>query len=340
MAVKFINQDLETLLSWKFMEEDAGIYRFKFFCPIDHKPIGTLLMDFVEVDFYNQSSFCKFVDAWGLAGFFSLSVTVQKLSQQHNGCCEEEYKQALQSIWKEVSDNLEETQKEFREAVYFCLDLDGPKWTKGLEPIKRFFLASGRLYISGVKQYARSLIEDFNVEPTSPTFDMVKLMTSKLTNEEYANIIRGNSFEVVDGFSSGNIAAICYAEFKRMLINSFKAKKCKHCGRYFTPSKRIDAEYCDRTFITSSGIERTCKEIGPMRKYASRLEKDPIIETYRKAYKVMHSRLTARGGKRIPETTFKTWKSDAEVMMGKAKAGEITFEVFQDWINKSKGGKN
>lgn len=336
MAVKFINQDLETLRSWKLMEEDTGIYRFNVFYPIDHKPIGTLLMDFVEADFFDQSSFCKFVDTWGLAGLLDLSVTVQKVSQQHNGCSEEEYKQAQQSILGEALDALEEIQKEFREAVYFCLDLNGPEWTKGLEPIKRFFLASGRLYMPNVKRYAALLSEDFNVEPTNPTFDMEKLMTSKLTDAEYANIIKENKFEVVDEFSSGSIAAVCYAEFKRMLVNGFKAKKCKHCGRYFTPSKRIDAEYCDRTWITSSGIERTCKEIGPMKKYKNKLEKDPLVEAYRKAYKAMHSRLTARGSKRISETIFKTWKLDAETMMEKVRDGALTLDEFDDWLKKSK----
>jgi hypothetical protein len=340
MAVKFINQDFETLRSWKLMKKDTGEYCFNIFYPIDHKPVGTLLMDFVEAEYHDFSSFCKFVDTLGLAGLFSLSASAQKVFQQHNGFSEEEYKQVLQSIWEESSDNLEEIQKEFIEAVYFCLDLDGPAWTKGLEPIKRFFLASGRLFIPNIKRYADLLREDFIIEPVSPNFDMVKLITSKLTDAEYANIMKENTFEVVDEFSSGSIAGICYAEFKRMLVNGFKARKCKHCGRYFTPSKRIDAEYCDRAFITSSGIERTCKEIGPMRKYASRLKKDPIIEAYRKAYKVMHARLTARGKKRISEDAFKIWKSNAEAVMSKVKAGEISFKEFQNWINESKGGKD
>ena len=161
------------------------------------------------------------------------------------------------------------------------------------------------------------------------------------SNHDYAAEVLNNNdfdFEVVTLLSSDKILSICYAEITRMIENNQIVKKCNNCGLYFTPTKRIDETYCDRVVkILANGTQRTCKDIGPLIKYAKKTNNDPIIEIYRRAYKTYHSRIKAKGKSNISKKEFYDWKTEAEKKMEGIRQGKITIEEFRDWVKNGEG---
>lgn len=349
MEISFINKDkeTETISSWKLSrfkgndpDEPKEIIPMSY-CPIYKKPIGSLLFDVLSTDFYNEEAFKAFVDKWGFAALLEYSETSSTIIFDNYD--EKEYKTLLNTIWRESKSELRLVQKELESLIYYCLDIDGPEWSRGLNNIQRYYLVQN-LYKSDmpkIDKYIKGLTSKFEVQPINPTFNQFDFATKNhLSENEFARMIKDNEFEVVEIISSGNIAEICYAEFKELLLKNYSLRKCKNCGYYFSPSGRIDTEYCDRVAKTDSGgIRKTCKDIGAMARYTKKAKKDPIVSEYRRAYKTMHARTYATGNSRIEPSEWDTWKKEVAIKLRQAKQGGITIDDFKEWIKKSKEGE-
>ena len=59
-------------------------------------------------------------------------------------------------------------------------------------------------------------------------------------------------------FESKDIFQLLIIELQEIIcMDKFEIKKCKNCGKYFVPEKRIDELYCNNIYEDS----RICKEI-------------------------------------------------------------------------------
>ena len=103
---------------------------------------------------------------------------------------------------------------------------------------------------------------------------------------------------------------ICLIELEELLISNKVLRQCKNCGRWFIPSGRNDAEYCDRAISLID--KRTCRMIGPRKNFSNKLQSDPISMAYRKSYKKLHQRLKSTGPSHITQEAFDKWKLDVK----------------------------
>lgn len=327
LAMKYVGKNLATITSWRFEKHDSGNYIVHYHYPLVNKPIGDLLIDFLEADFDDDTSFDGFINKWGLAGFSAWTPVLKKIFEQAKYYTTKEYENIISQVRENSLESLLEAQRDFRETVKFCLDANGPELTKGFSPVQRHFIAKNKLYIPNINEYSEGLNMTFNTEPK---FEF---------NFGDIEMLRDQEFEVVDYLTTDRITSLIYAEIKIMIEAGRMIKKCENCNRYFIPAKRSDAKYCDRIVKEyPDGTSRTCQDIGPMLKYTRRLDKDPIIEVYRKTYKLMHQRLTAKGKSRISEDEFEAWKREAGVKMEEVRQDKITFEGFKEWLKN--GGIN
>ena len=126
-------------------------------------------------------------------------------------------------------------------------------------------------------------------------------------------------------------------EFMKMMEHDIFIKKCKNCERYFIPRRRVDAEYCERTFGETG---RKCSEIGAMIRYEKKVAENPILEAHKKAYRRLHSRTR---NKKMTQTEFMRWADEAVKKRDACMARELAFEEFVEWleqgrVRKARGG--
>lgn len=119
-------------------------------------------------------------------------------------------------------------------------------------------------------------------------------------------------------------------ELVQLIYSNAPIRRCKLCGKLFTPKGRVDSLFCSRLM---NGEDKPCIEIGPTRLQAIEQSNDPI----RRAYKQGYDRMTSR--KRygtITNIEFQTWQFEAGDLRDKCLAGEISLEQFEEWLNKTK----
>jgi len=113
------------------------------------------------------------------------------------------------------------------------------------------------------------------------------------------------------------------------VLNSKKVlKKCEHCGRFFFPTGRSDALYCDR--VLDDGF--SCKKIGAHRQYRKNSRADDIKNLYDKVTK--HNRYLKSKGT-LSERDYENWKAEASSMYIGFKNGEVSARRIKLWLTET-----
>jgi hypothetical protein len=203
----------------------------------------------------------------------------------------------------------------FLEALEKCFDIDyqGGKY-KGMTAAQRYH------------KYRKTVL--FNRS--------IQFYSEELGNKFYEHKRKDNNIEIVQGYI-GSLSAIRYVSFVEMIKNNNLIRKCKFCGKYFVLD-RLNSYYCLRPAkIYENGEIRACRDIGPMSNYNKKLEDESLVQLYRKFYRKMHARQTARKKeKRIDQTQFETWTRLAKEKLVQAQSGCITEEEFEKWLSEIK----
>ena len=136
------------------------------------------------------------------------------------------------------------------------------------------------------------------------------------------------SQEIVELYEVNTIDDLFRFEFIKMTEHDIFIKKCKNRERFFIPKRRVDAEYCERTYGDS---QRKCSEISAILRYERKVTENPILEAYSKAYKRFNSRTRV---KKMTQTEFLNWSEQARKLRDECVAGVLPFEEFAAWLEQ------
>lgn len=129
-------------------------------------------------------------------------------------------------------------------------------------------------------------------------------------------------------FIASDITSLLYVEFMKMIQYSVFVRKCENCGKYFILKGNYDAKYCDRI---PDGENKSCQEIGAVKKFKSKILDNPIYGEYEKVYKRFHAR--KRKGL-VTSEQFGEWSKSSAILRDKAIKGEISFEEYKEELIK------
>ena len=131
-------------------------------------------------------------------------------------------------------------------------------------------------------------------------------------------------------FRTDDYLNVLFISFKQLLsLNSdIKIKKCANCNKYFIPKTMHDTKYCDKIFKDN----KTCKEIGRELAFKERLDKNPLLKTYRTRYQT----LSKQASERDHHEMYEYFKKVGPEIRKKFINNEITDKEFQDWIDSTK----
>ncbi len=206
-------------------------------------------------------------------------------------------------------------------------------------------------YLKLTLESSLKIIENYSGEKTSinEKFEIgficegdVDIIARKLTISEknYAQILGGAEFafkyndeimydsELIEIYKIDSLLNIMYLEIKNIINNNLKIKICKNCNKLFIP-KNINAEYCDR--IINKG--RTCKDIGPGRKYQDKIAEDMVMQTYNRERAKRYMR-NKRNPAKYDKEELQSWLRYAEKLKEEVREGIIEFDEYEELLSK------
>lgn len=193
----------------------------------------------------------------------------------------------------------------FKRQLEFCLDPDGAALFARLTPAQRLF------------QYEQWRMDRGE---TAHYFNRDLYPVRLLADESVPR-------QVYEVAVLDDIQTVARYELVKMVMAEAQARRCTHCGRFFIPEGRSDAEYCPRPLKNRGG--KTCQDIGAAIKYRKKTTHDPIHREYQRAYKRHHARI---GSGRMTKEAFQAWRSQAQARRDRCLAGELPREEFFEWL--------
>lgn len=206
--------------------------------------------------------------------------------------------------------NLKHLQSNYIQAIPFCFDVNYNPLLNELTAYQRYYLFI-KLYSS--KKYSLESSVNYSVIHF-PTYTNDKESFRGAINSEISpnNItpdmikhIKSINPSYIRALNCDNPKSIAFNEFRFMLDENISIKRCKNCGKYFTLKGDYATDYCDRI---PDKEKYTCKKIAAIATRKEKLNNNPIIKEYEKAYKRMYARNTNH---KITSEEFKTWVDTA-----------------------------
>ena len=134
-------------------------------------------------------------------------------------------------------------------------------------------------------------------------------------------------------YTSNKLSNIAFVVLEQITKNyNLPIKTCQYCGRYFIPSIRQDEIYCD--LPNEDG--KSCREKGAKKTYKDKLENDPILQEYRKAYQRKFMEVARSNNNKELKTLFENWKKTARTKIKEYKQGKITENELYNWMIQNK----
>jgi hypothetical protein len=188
------------------------------------------------------------------------------------------------------------------------------------------FTPAQRLYIlTNFKEYREVYYNMQFHSSLNTTFDF-----RDMDEAAVRSAITENNIEFFEMYDLPTVDDMLRFELVQMILHECSFKRCKYCGKYFISLGRSDSEYCSRIMPDET---KPCREIGASRIRTAKLQTDPILKAYKKAYSRMDSQ--KRCGS-ISQKEFNDWSWQAIEKRDHCLAGEISSDEFQEWLDNTK----
>lgn len=214
--------------------------------------------------------------------------------------------------------------KEFEFVLNFCCNDSFDESLKPLTALQRYYIYC-QLYVDNKFTTDRSYTgEDYLFIEPERTVNALNQMPRISKEEsdldeagEYEPVTEApNLKEAADTLKNIPVFAACY--YKHDQISQYllkelfaiikldaRVKKCQNCGKYFILKGDYATEYCDRI---PEGEKFTCKKIAAMKARKQKVQGNPILKEYERAYKRMYARLSSH---KISNEEFRLWADKA-----------------------------
>lgn len=212
--------------------------------------------------------------------------------------------------------NLTFIAQKLSEALNFCCNTEYNKKLNSLTALQRYYIYLEQSFESGheilFNTYRHNIKTSFSLNDSN----FVDKLSSMLFNENFEYILSPLSDKFIDFIKTQEIIPaylyqaetvfdFLFFEFIKMIELNVQIGTCKNCGKYFILKGDYNTDYCDRI---PDGEKFTCKKIAAMRTRKKKVQNNPILKEYEKAYKRMYARLSNH---KLSNEDFRLWVEDA-----------------------------
>lgn len=196
----------------------------------------------------------------------------------------------------------------FKELIEFCFDQSFNPLLNQLTAEERYFLWKKRNQSPTfvVEQSAINCRTNITHITTQDFFqkDLGDLYTSKIT-QKTINLIKAANIFPLQLFYCNYPVEYAFCEFNALIKINAKMKRCKRCGKYFILKGDYNTDYCDRILPDE---KLSCKKAAAIETRKKKIQKNPILKEYERAYKRNYARLNS---KKITKEEFRLWTEEA-----------------------------
>lgn len=328
------------IIDFESITEDTPAYEAIFFNSVNGveyfetkvQPIGTYLIDFLNINLTNDSDLKKFAFKYGVDNFLHLDDS--NILNSCIICTVNDFDRMFTRFFKSIKNEIAKLQLEFKEAITFCFNDFGNKEINKLNPKQRYFLSfhgcDGNIYFTKTpkfQKYSKGIAIDYEA------FFDTDIHLSKFTTEQLIDAVSSKDFAFAPSFyicpkleNALFISFVNLLETKDLHINN-----CANCGKFFIPNSKSNEIYCDNPLLDDPS--RTCKVVGADKKYKAKIKDDEIISLIRTTSSTLSMRVKRNPDIKEHKTKYNKWKVDYPIQMKKYQDGKVTKDELINWIN-------
>ena len=325
-----LNKNIECLSFHPLISEDASNKNFKLTNACFDRNIGNFVLDFMNTNFKQEESFYNFVFEYCFEDLFykytnKFKIDSSRYYDKNNSLLikRKDLEDILKNLYEEYASDMKST-KDILDDIIIDTDERIDICTLSEEELNKA-VQNDEKYL---KKYAIKH-EEFKLDFLAPEIDDLRLDFVMYEFFPY-NVDGTLSDNIPYSFKSNDYLNILYISLKQLLYmnNDLSIRKCANCSKYFIPKTMRDTKYCDEIFKDN----KTCKEIGRELAFKERLDKNPLLKTYRTRYQT----LSKQASERDHHEMYEYFKKEGSAMRKKFINAEITAEEFQNWIDSTK----
>lgn len=295
------------------------------------QPMGSLLLDFINIDLSNPIYFKKFIYKYGLNIISNLDKA--KDLPSYLAYTTKEFNTHFENFYETTKNTLDKIQNDFKNCVNFCY-FNTDKSLGLLTSMQKYYIfyhcASENIFITykpSLEKYSKGISLDFE-----------SFFTSDVTLENYTNK------ELIKRLSDKNFAFSPYSyvctKLENALFLSFinllnierlEIKTCENCGKYFIPLSKSNEKFC--TNYISAISKKTCRDVGAFNSYNNKVKDNEIESLIRKTSSYFSMQMKRNPDIDIYKKKHEDWKKNYKEQRLKFKNSEITKDEFINWIN-------
>lgn len=216
------------------------------------------------------------------------------------------------------------------EAIDFCCNLEYDNRLNQLSSIQRYYLYLEQHFASENKtlfnSYTHNMKTSFSLNDSGFADDLCAMLFNDYceyiispTSNEVINFIQKQKIFPTFLFQADTVFDYLFFEFIKMIELNVQVSVCKNCGKYFILKGDYATDYCDRV---PDGKKMTCKKIAAINARKNKVQGNPILKEYEKAYKRMYARQSSH---KITAEDFRLWVEAAS-----SKRDLVTAEYNQN----------
>lgn len=299
------------------------------------QPIGTFLIDFLNINLDNCFDLKNFAFKYGLDSLLYLDKS--NLLHSYLTYFVAEFEKLFIKFFESVKNTVARLQIEFKETIEFCFNDSGDIKINKLNPKQRYFLSfhgcDNDIYYAKqpkFQKYSKGISLEYD------SFFNTDIKLSEFTTKQLINTIASKDFAFAPSFyTCSKLENALFLSFVNLLdVKELHINKCANCGRFFIPASKSNEKYCANPIANAP--TRTCKDVGADKKYKEKIKDDEIISLIRNTSSTLSMRVKRNPDIKEHKTKYNKWKVDYPIQMKKFQDGEITKDELINWINDAR----
>lgn len=295
------------------------------------QPIGTLLLDFVNMDLSNFIYLKDFIFKYGLDLISSLDKP--KRLHVYATYTMKEFNTNFTCFYNATKNTLNKIQCDFKNCINFCY-FNTDKNLGFLTSMQKYFLSYHQCngdalftYVPSLKKYSKGISVDFE------SFFATNIALKNYTSKELIRKVSDKNFAFSPyAYICSKLENALFLSFLNIIsIEKLEIKICENCGKYFIPISKSNEKFC--TNYISANSKKTCRDVGAFNSYNNKVKDNEIEYLIRKTSSYFSMQVKRNPDINLYKKKHETWKKNYKEQRFKFKNNEITKDEFIEWIN-------
>lgn len=296
------------------------------------QPIGTFLIDFLNINLDNSYDLKSFAFKYGLDNLLYLDKL--NIFNTYTTYTVSDFDRLFDDFFNSIKNQLSKLQQEFKDTINFCFNDSGDTEINKLNAKQKYYLSfhgcDGKILFTRTnkfRKYSNGISIDYE------SFFDTDINLSKYTQKQLIYAVASKDFAFTPySYNCSKLENILFVSFVNLLdTTDLHINTCANCGKFFIPISKSNEKYCDN--LITSDSSRTCKDVGADKKYKNKVKEDEVTALFSNTGSTLSMRVKRNPDIPKYKECYDKWKKSYKTQKQKYLNGELTKEETIEWIN-------